>query len=55
MDNLRAGFDGASISAMSELTRRQSLARSNCWHIYFGDVHVGTIARSVGNPNAELQ
>ena len=23
--------------------------------IYFGDVHVGTIARAAGNPNAEPQ
>ena len=27
----------------------------DCWRIYFGDVHVGTIARSVGNPNAKPQ
>jgi hypothetical protein len=24
--------------------------RPDCWHIYYGDVHVGTIARRVGNP-----
>ena len=37
---------------MPELTRRQSADhRHNCWHIYFGDVHVGTIAERVGNPH----
>jgi hypothetical protein len=25
-------------------------AKSDCWHIYFGDVHVGTIARRSGAP-----
>ncbi len=33
---------------MPELTRRH---RHNCWHIYYGDVHVGTIAERVGNPH----
>jgi len=22
----------------------------DCWHVYYGDVHVGTIARRVGCP-----
>jgi hypothetical protein len=36
---------------MPELTRRRSTdAREECWHIYYGDVHAGTIARRVGNP-----
>ena len=36
---------------MPTLTRRRSTdAREECWHIYFGDVRVGTIARRVGNP-----
>jgi hypothetical protein len=36
---------------MPELTRRRSPdAREECWHIYYGDVRVGTIARRVGNP-----
>jgi len=39
-------------SAMPELTRRRYPEREDCWHVYFGDVHVGTIARCVGNPNA---
>ena len=37
---------------MSDLTRRRA-GRANCWHIYFGDVHVGTIAKSNSIPNAE--
>ena len=36
---------------MPALTRRRSTdAREDCWHIYYGDVRVGTIARRVGNP-----
>ena len=36
---------------MPALTRRRSTdARQECWHIYYGDVRVGTIARRVGNP-----
>jgi hypothetical protein len=31
-------------SPMPQLTRRRSDAREDCWHVYFGDVHVGTIA-----------
>ena len=37
---------------MSDLTRRPDPHRADCWLIYFGDVHVGTIARAVGTPNA---
>jgi len=40
---------------MPELTRRRDPHRKDCWLIYFGDVHVGTIARAAGNPNAEPQ
>jgi hypothetical protein len=36
---------------MPELTRRRSEDRENCWHIYYGDVHAGTIAMRVGNPH----
>jgi hypothetical protein len=25
--------------------------RPDCWHVYYGDVHVGTIARRTGNPH----
>ena len=35
---------------MPELTRRRYRERQDCWHIYYGDVHVGTIARRVGIP-----
>jgi hypothetical protein len=39
------------MALMPELTRRCSAdAREACWHIYDGDVRVGTIARRVGNP-----
>ena len=36
---------------MPKLTRRRYPDRTNCWHIYFRDVHVGTIARRVGQPH----
>jgi hypothetical protein len=32
------------------LTCRRYPERQDCWHIYYGDVHVGTIARRVGCP-----
>ena len=36
------------------LTRRRSTdAREECWHIYYGDVHAGTIAIRSGNPHDE--
>jgi hypothetical protein len=43
---------GASMAAgMPALTRRRSKdAREECWHVYFGDVRVGTIAMRSGNP-----
>ena len=38
---------------MPELTRRRDPdALQETWLIYLADVHVGTIMRSVGNPNA---
>ena len=37
---------------MLTLTRRRYPERQDCWNIYFGDVHVGTIAKCVGNPAA---
>jgi hypothetical protein len=41
---------------MPALTRRRDPeARQETWHVYYGDVRVGTIARSVGNPNAAPQ
>ena len=39
----------------TKLTRRKDPFRTDCWQIYFGDVRVGTIAKSVGNPNAVPQ
>jgi hypothetical protein len=36
---------------MPTLTRRRYPERPDCWHIYYGDVRVGTIARRVGNPH----
>jgi hypothetical protein len=38
---------------MPKLTRRRYPERQDCWHIYFGDVHVGTIARRVGQAPAK--
>src|SRR6202789_3472538 len=35
---------------MPELTRRRYLERPDCWHVYYGDVRVGTIAKRVGIP-----
>ncbi|WMT71103.1 hypothetical protein [Bradyrhizobium sp. Ash2021] len=40
---------------MPELTRRLSKDRADCWLIYYGDVQVGAIAKSVGNPGAAPQ
>jgi hypothetical protein len=36
---------------MPELTRRRCHKRPDCWHVYYGDVHAGTIAIRVANPN----
>jgi hypothetical protein len=39
---------------MPELTRRRSPGASEeCWHIYYGDVHAGTIAIRTGIPHDE--
>src|SRR5712664_2370295 len=39
---------------MLELARRRSTdAREECWHVYYGDVRVGTIAIRSGNPHDE--
>lgn len=35
---------------MPELTRRRSPERSDCWHVCYGDVQVGTIAVQPGMP-----
>jgi len=31
--------------------RRSEHHRQECWHIYYGGVHVGTIAERIGNPH----
>jgi hypothetical protein len=36
---------------MPTLTRRRDHKRQECWLIYFGDVHVGTIAIRSGVPH----
>jgi hypothetical protein len=37
---------------LPELTRRRSADhRHECWHIYYGDIHAGTITARVGNPH----
>ena len=36
---------------MPTLTRRRYPERPDCWHIYYGDVRVGTIAVRSGNPH----
>jgi hypothetical protein len=38
---------------MPELTRRRYPERQDCWHVYSGEVLVGTIARRVGQPHDE--
>jgi hypothetical protein len=35
---------------MPALTRRRNPDRHDCWHVYYGDVRVGTIAKRVGVP-----
>lgn len=35
---------------MPALTRRRYPERHDCWHVHYGDVHVGTIARRSGCP-----
>jgi hypothetical protein len=35
---------------MPALTRRRYPERPNCWHVYFDDVHVGTISKRAGVP-----
>jgi hypothetical protein len=43
----RSGFLGArsaDLRAMPAVTRRRYPERQDCWHIYYGDVHVGMIA-----------
>jgi hypothetical protein len=37
------------------LTRRPDPHRKDCWLVYFGDIHCGTIARAASTPNAIVQ
>jgi hypothetical protein len=38
---------------MPALTRRRYPERPDCWHVYYDDVHVGTIAIRAGIPHDE--
>lgn len=38
---------------MPALTRRRYPKRPDCWHVFYGDVHVGTIAMRTGQPHDE--
>jgi hypothetical protein len=38
---------------MPALTRRRYPERADCWHVYYGEVHVGTIAKRTGVPPDE--
>src|SRR3954447_17356395 len=52
----RSGFLGArsaDLRAMPAVTRRRYPERQDCWHVYYGDVHAGTIAIRVGCPHDE--
>ena len=49
---IRSG--GALIAPMPALTRRRSTdAPDECWHVFYGDVRVGTIALRTGMPPGE--
>jgi hypothetical protein len=40
--------------AMPALPHRRCPERQDCWHLYYGNVHMGTIARRAGCPAALL-
>jgi len=51
---LPARLDHALMAPMPGLTRRRNLeAPDECWHIFYGDVRVGTIALRTGIPHHE--
>jgi hypothetical protein len=55
MDDLPRAAGPALIPLMTPnetLTRRHDPHRSDCWLVYFGDVHVGGVGRAVGTPGA---
>jgi hypothetical protein len=35
----------------ADVTTWRCSARPDCWHVFFGDVHVGTITERAGNPH----
>lgn len=37
----------------NNLRRRRDPHRADCWHVFCDDIHAGTIALSVGRPNAQ--
>ncbi len=37
----------------AKLNRRRDPDRDDCWFIFCGDIHAGTIARANGMPNAQ--
>jgi hypothetical protein len=37
----------------NKLTPRSDPDRPDCWQVFCGDVHAGTISKSVGRPNAQ--
>jgi hypothetical protein len=41
----------ASMLACPSLPAADRKIGNDCWHIYYGDVHAGTIAMPVGNPS----
>jgi hypothetical protein len=46
-----ARIDQKLMAPLPKLTRRRSLdAPDECWHVYYGDVRVGTIAIRTGMP-----
>ena len=48
-----SGFDAPMTSNETPITRRCAPHRSDCWLIYFGDVHVGSVGRAVGTGAAQ--
>ena len=50
---MRGRLDRASMGHPELTRRRSSDAREECWHVYYGDVHAGTIAIRSGCPYDE--
>jgi hypothetical protein len=50
---ISSGFTPARLArswVSPHLTRRRYPERQDCWHVYYGDVQIGTIARRTGRP-----